>query len=476
MEEKLENKTKGVETLLGDPKKAIIKLSIPMIIAMSVQTIYNFVDALFVSGLGKNLFTDSNVSGVGDLGIASIGLILPFFMIAIALSTGIGVGSSSAISRRIGAKDKKGADNVAEHSIITTIIISIIFSIVLFLSIDKILYSIGAGKSLSYAVLYGRIIFAGSITIFFINIATAILRGEGDVKRAMYAIIIGTVLNIILDPFFIYTFKLGVAGAAYATILSMAITSVILIYWLFFKKDTFVDFKLKNFSFKKDIIKDIFKVGLPASVQQLSMSITMLTLNIIIINVVNAGDEGITIYTIGWRVVMLAILPMLGLATAIITVTGAAYGAKRYDKLKIGFLFSVKFGLIIETVIGFFIFLLAPILTMIFTTGEGLPALRNDIEVFIMITCLFYPTAAIGIASSAMFQGTGKGNYALIATLFRTIVFTIILTLVFVIILKLDLQGVWWGIVVANIFGSIISFVWAILYIRKLSIVTNKIS
>ena len=126
------------------------------------------------------------------------------------------------------------------------------------------------------ALSYGRIIFAGSIFIFFINVALAILRAEGDVKRAMYAMMFGAILNILLDPIFIYTFRLGVAGAAYATILSMAVTALILVYWLFLRKNTYVEFKFKDFRFKKDILKDIFKVGLPASVQQLSMSITMI--------------------------------------------------------------------------------------------------------------------------------------------------------------------------------------------------------
>ena len=467
-EKSTNNMTKGVVTLLGDPKKAIIKLAIPMIIAMSVQTLYNFVDALFVSGIGQEFFTTSAVDGIGDLGIAAIGLILPFFMMAIALSTGIGVGGSSAISRRIGANDKKGADNIAEHSIITSLIIAGFFSIILFFLSEPLLNIIGAGASLPYAVSYGRIIFAGSIIIFFINVANAILRGEGDARRAMYAILFGTMLNMILDPFFIYTFELGVAGAAYATVLSMGITSLILIYWLFFKKDTYVNFKLNHFTFKKDIIRDIFKVGLPASVQQLSMSFTMLIFNIIIINVAMAGDSGITIYTIGWRVVMLALLPLLGLATAIVTVTGAAYGAKEYKKLNTAFLFSAKFGLLTETVAAIVIFLIAPAVTLLFTTGEGLPALRADIELFIKISCLFYPAAALGIASSAMFQGTGKGTYALLATLLRTIILSPILAVIFCCIFSMGLSGVWWGLVLANLIGSIVSFSWARLYIRHL--------
>jgi len=462
------NKTKGVETLLGDPKKAVIKLAIPMIIAMSVQTIYNFVDTLFVSGVGQNFFSNNIIDGIGGLSVAAVGYIFPFFMMAIALSTGVGVGASSAISRRIGANDKKGADNVAEHSVITTLLIAIFFSIILFILIEPLLEIIGVGDSLPYAVSYGRIIFAGSIVIFFINVGTAILRGEGDAKRAMYAIVLGTILNIILDPIFIYNFELGVAGAAYATILSMMITSIILIYWLFFKKNTYVDFKLNHFKFKKIIIFDIFRVGFPASIQQLSMSFTMLLINIIILNLTIFGDDGVKIYTIGWRVVMLAILPLLGLATAVITVTGAAYGAKDYKKLDTAFMFSVKSGLIVEIIIAFVIFLLAGSITFIFTQGKGLPPLRESINTFIIISCLFYPGAALGIASSAMFQGTGKGIYSLIATLVRTIILSPILAVLFCCVFSIGLNGIWWGLVIANLTGSLISFSWAKIYINHL--------
>ena len=462
------SETKGVQTLLGDPKKAIIKLAIPMIIAMSVQTLYNFVDTLFVSGIGKDFFTNSLISGIGKLGVAAVGLILPFFMMAIAISTGLGVGASSAISRRIGGDDKKGADNVAEHSIIIAILLALFFSVILFIFIEPLLRFIGAGDALPYAVMYGRIIFAGSITIFFINIGTAILRGEGDAKRAMYSIVFGTGLNIILDPIFIYKFELGVSGAAYATILSMSMTALILIYWIFIKKDTYLNFKLNHFNFKKDIVRDIFRVGLPASVQQLSMSFTMLILNFIILNIILAGDAGISIYRIGWAIVSIAILPLLGLATAVITVTGAAFGARDLKKLNIAFLFSVKFGLIIEILIAIMLYVLAPLITLIFTTGEGLPALRPDIELFVKISCLFYPGAAFGIASSSMFQGTGKGLYALIATLLRTIILTPICAIIFCCGFSLGLNGVWWGLVVANLIGSIVSFTWAKLYIKGL--------
>ena len=468
------DKTEGVKTLLGEPKKAIIKLAVPMIIAMSAHTIYNLVDAIWVSGFGHDIFTSEKIVEVGTGALAAVGYAMPFYMILISISVGLGIGSGSAISRRIGAKDKVGADNCAIHSIIISLIVALFFTIILFIFADRIFVSIGAAEIADMAVSYGRIIFAGSIFIFFINIALAILRAEGDANRAMYAMLFGAILNIILDPFFIYTFGWGVAGAALATILSMAITAVILVYWLFFRKDTYVSFKFKAFKFKKDILKDIFRVGLPASFQQLSMSITMLVI-IILINIAGNGNEGVAVYNTGWRIVMIAILPLLGMATAVTSVTGAAFGAHSYDKLKTAYWYATKTDLLIEIILGIAIFVLAPLISIVFTTRPEDIIIRNDLTLFLQISCIFYPGAAFGIASSAMFQGTGKGTYSLIATLLRTIVMTIALALLFVLVFNFGIVGIWWAIVIGNLTGSVVSFVWGNLYIRNL-IIKNKIT
>lgn len=459
--------TKGIKTLLGEPKKAVIKLAIPMIIAMSAHTLYNLIDALWVSGLGADFFSSTEVSNIGTGALAAVGFVMPFFMMIISISTGIGIGGGSAISRRIGSKDKTGGDNVAIHSIIITIIISIIFTIVLVTFSDKLLISIGAKDAADMAISYGRIIFAGSIFLFFSNVAYAILRAEGDANRAMYAMMFGAALNIILDPIFIFTLGYGVTGAAYATILSMAISSSILIYWLFFRKDTYVTFVFKDFKFKKSIIKDIFRVGWPASVQQLSMSITMIII-IVIINISGGGEDGVAIYNTGWRLVMIAILPLLGIATAVTSVTGAAFGAKSYDKLNTAYMYATKTGFYVEVVLAAAIFLLAPFIAIVFTTAPDASRIQNDLEMFLKITCLFYPGSAFGIASSAMFQGTGKGVYALIATLMRTLVLTVILALISTFVLNAGIAGIWWALVFANLGGSVISFSWGKLYVNKL--------
>jgi len=460
-------KTKGVETLLGEPKKAIISLAIPMIIAMSSHTIYNLVDALWVSGFGMGLFTTQAIPDVGADALAAVGFVLPFYMMVIALSTGIGIGGGAAISRRIGAKDKQGADNTAIHTVVITMIFSIILSLILYVFSDTILTSIGADTTADMAISYGRIIFAGVIFIFFSQVAFAILRAEGDAKRAMYAMMFGSVLNIILDPVFIFTFRLGVSGAAYATILSMSITSMVLFYWLFLKKDTYVTFQFKDFSFKKSILNDIFKVGLPASVQQLSMSFTMLII-IVIIGITSGGEAGVAVYNTGWRVVMIAVLPLLGLATAVTSVTGATYGAQTYKKLNTAFLYASRTGFLIELVLAAIIFLLAPYIAALFTTTQNGFDILEDLILFLRITCLFYPGAAFGIISSSMFQGIGKGVNALIATLLRTLLLTVFLAIFFSLILDYGITGIWWAIVIANLIGSVISFGWGKLEVNKL--------
>ncbi|GAG79566.1 unnamed protein product, partial [marine sediment metagenome] len=142
MNKESSNKNKGVETLLGEPKKAVMKLAIPMIIAMSAHTIYNLVDAIWVSGFGQDIFTSNNIVEVGTNALAAVGYAMPFYMMLFAIAVGLGIGGGSAISRRIGAKDKKGADNVAIHTIIISIIIAVIFTLILFFSADTIIASI----------------------------------------------------------------------------------------------------------------------------------------------------------------------------------------------------------------------------------------------------------------------------------------------------------------------------------------------
>jgi len=447
--------TDGVKTLLGEPKKAIIKLSIPMIVAMLIQAAYNLVDAIWVAGIGADA-------------LAAVGFVFPFYFIMMSLSNGLGVGGSSAISRRIGAKDKRGADSVAMHSIVLLVVLAAAFTVPFYLFAEPLFNTIGAGATLGMTVSYGQVIFAGAIFLFFSNVANAILRGEGDAKRAMYALALGAVLNCILDPIFIYVLGWGIAGAAWTTVLSLAVASTLLLYWLAVKGDTYVDFRTKGFRFDKHIIRDILRVGLPSTVTHISMSLSMIVVNFLLVYVSSGGTDGVAIYSTGWRVATMGTLPLVGIATAVTAVCGAAFGARAYEKLKVSHLYAVKIGLAIEAAVAAFAFVFAPQITAVFTYSEGAAHIADGLTLFLRIACLFWPFISMGMLSTALFEGVGRGVSSMAATTLRSIILMFVFIYLLAFYFDLGLVGIWWAVTVANILGSVIVFVWVRSYVRKL--------
>jgi len=445
--------TKGVEYLLGDPKKAILKISMPMIVGMLAQAFYNIVDGIWVAGLGADA-------------LAAVGLFFPVFMIIMALAGGIGIGGSSAISRRIGQGNKKAADNTADHTIMLGIIVSLVLSLPCLPFLEKIFSSMGAkGNVAQMASGYARVLFGGAILVFFTNTANAILRGEGDTKRAMYAMILGAGLNVVLDPIYIYTLKMGVVGAAWATLTSIAVSAILFFYWLLIKRDTYVEIKLREFQLNKEIIKEIFKVGIPASLAQLSMSISMFVLNLVVIKA--GGTDGIAVFTSGWRILMLGIIPLLGIATGVTAVTGAAYGAGNPEKLETAYMYAIKTGVLIELGIASITALLAPQVAYMFTYSKGAARIADDLVNFLRWMTLFYLTVPLGMLTSAMFQGVRKGETALLVTILRTIILQVPAAYLFGIFLGFGLTGVWSGVIVGNAIAASIAFILARLFIKS---------
>ena len=447
--------TEGVATLLGEPKRAILKLSTPMVIAMTAQTTYNLADGIWVAGLG----TDA---------LAAVGLFFPFIMFLIALSNGLGVGGSAAISRRIGRKDKAGADNTAVHTLILGLSIGLACSLPFIPFLDGIFASMGAtGNAGAMATQYSRILFSGAIFIFFASIGNNILRGEGDAKRAMYALVLSSILNIVLDPIFIYVLDLGVAGAAWATLLSMATAASLIYYWIFVNRDTYLDITRRDFSPSRELTKEILNVGIPSSVAMLSMSFSIFLLNVIIIRA--GGTDGVAVFTTGWRVVSLGTMPLLGIATGVTAVTAAAYGARDAGKLDTAYMYAIKIGIMVEGVVAVAVFVFAPQITGLFTYAGDAQALAGDITTFLRYTVLFYPTVPLGMLTAAMFRGVNRGINALVATLIRTVALQVSTAYLLGIAMDLGLEGIWIGIVAGNVIAAIfVTFPWGRLTVTRL--------
>jgi putative MATE family efflux protein len=438
--------TEGVKILLGDPKKAILKLSAPMMLAMLLQALYNIADGVWVAGLGADQ-------------LAAVGLFFPFFIIIVALGAGIGVGGSSAISRRIGERKRKVAENTAAHTIIFAIGLALIISISALPFTGNLFRSLsGNGEVGRMAADYARILFAGASVLVFSHIASAILRGEGAAKKAMYGLALGSCLNIGLDPLFIYGFKLGVVGAAWATLISIAISAVLFIYWLFIQKETYLQTTFKDFKLDMGILREILSVGFPSSLAQLSMSAAMIVLNVVVIQA--GGTDGVAVFTSGWRIVMLGIIPLLGMATGVVSVTGAAFGEKNKQKLKTAFLYAVKIGVLIELSVGILVAIFSGPISYIFSYSKEASRIQEDLVVFLRITAIFFPTVPLGMLTSAMFRGIRKGARSLIVTILRTIILQVPICYLLGITFGLGLNGVWMGIVIANVTAVVVTFSW----------------
>jgi putative MATE family efflux protein len=307
--------------------------------------------------------------------------------------------------------------------------------------------------------------FAGAFLLFFGNVGSSLLRSEGDANRAMRALMSGAVLNILLDPLFIYGFGWGVAGAAWASLLSRALVAVVLARWLFFRKDTYVSFRFRGFRFRGDIVRDISRVGVPAAVSHLSMFIMAFAVTTIVAAV--GGTHGVAVYTTGWRVVSLAVLPMLGIGTAVTAVCGAAWGAGDPAKARRAYLYAIRLGVTIEVAIAAATMALAPLLAMAFTWSERSEGIADDLVLFLRIIWILFPTVAFGMLSSAMFQGVGRGTIALVMTLLRTIVFTVPLAWILGVLLDGGLPGIWWGLVLAGVVYSPIALGWAVRFLGR---------
>lgn len=443
----------NIEILRGDPKKALIKLAVPMIFALLLISLNHIIDRIWVAGLG----TDP---------LAAIGFVSPIFMIIIGIGNGLGAGSNSLIARYIGAKDHKKASNSALHSILIVSLGSLLIPLILIPFYDQIIFYMGASSVINYARDYGIILIIGTFAFLFNILFSSQLRAEGDMKKATFTMAAVDILNIIMDPIFIYTFNLGIKGAALATVLSSILPTIIAVYWLFVKKNTFLDYGIDNFRYNFGYIKDILTVGIPASLEQLIISLVNIILNSMLVIV--AGTSIIAAFNISFTILQLGMMPCIAIGTAAITVAGVAYGAKEFDKVKTTCHYGIKISMMIAGMITALIIIFAPQVALLFTYSQSNAELYQLIIDVLRVVSVFLIVTPVGGICAMTFQGMGKGVISLILTIVRELIFVVVLSYVFGIILNLGVNGVLIGFIMGLTVGSIISFIIFELFMKKI--------
>ncbi|MBQ6139457.1 MAG: MATE family efflux transporter [Methanobrevibacter sp.] len=443
----------NVEMITGDPKKAINKLAWPMIASMFLIFLNNIVDSIWVAGLGP-----------GPL--AAIGYVTPLFMVLVGFGNGIGAGATSLISRYIGAEKRDDANNAAIHSAILSVVISLVLTVFFLLILESLLKVMGASEVMGYAMDYGLIIFAFTAPILIPPIFGGAFRAEGDVKRATLPIAMVAIVNMILDPIFIYTFGWGISGAALATGLAPFVGLIMMLYWIFIKKDTYLSYNRKDFHNNFKMYNDILVVGIPASLEQLIMAALAVTVNYMLTLV--SGSVAVAVYTAGWRIISLGLLPAIGVGTAAITVAGVAYGAKKYENIRTACRYSVKLGLISSIIVCILLFVFANQVAFIFSYSEASSHLEPLIASFIQLMCLFILYVPFGASAGNVFQGLGKGTTSFILTTFREFVLVLIFAYLLGFVFNMGERGIYYGMLLGGFIGSVIAYGYIELYVDRL--------
>ena len=443
----------NVEMITGDPKKAINKLAWPLIASMLLIFLNNIIDSIWVAGLGPDP-------------LAAIGYVTPLFMVLVGFGNGIGAGATSLISRYIGAEKRDDANNAAIHSAILSIVVSAVLTVIALLILESLLKIMGASSVLNYAMDYGMIIFAFTAPILIPPIFGGAFRAEGDIKRATLPIAIVAVINMILDPIFIYVFGWGISGAAFATGLAPCFGLLMMLYWIFIKKDTYLSYNRKDFHNNLNMYKDILSVGIPASLEQLIMAALAVTVNYMLTLV--SGSVAVAVYTAGWRLISLGLLPAIGVGTAAITVSGVAYGAKKYENIRTALRYSVKLGLISSIVVCILLFVFANQLAYIFSYSEASASLLPLIASFIQLMCLFILYVPFGASAGNVFQGLGKGTTSFILTTFREFVLVLIFAYLFGFVFNMGEHGIYYGMLLGGFIGSVIAYGYIEIYVDRL--------
>ena len=322
--------------------KTLMALGIPIMIGMLINALYNLVDAYFVSGLGKSQ-------------MGAISVVFPLGQVVVGLGLMFGNGAASYLSRLLGRRDKDTADKVASTALYSSILIGAIIILLSAIFLKPILVMLGATETIMpYALTYARIYVLSCVFNVFNVTMNNIVSSEGAAKTTMCALLLGAVLNIGLDPLFIYTLDMGVEGAAIATAISQMVSTLVYLTYVLRKKSVF-SFSIKEFSPTRQMVTEILKIGVPTLVFQLLTSLSIALINRASSNYGDSVIAGMGAVT---RVTSMGTLVVFGFLKGFQPIAGFSYGAKKFDRLreaiKTSIIWSTSFCLVVGLVMAVF--------------------------------------------------------------------------------------------------------------------------
>jgi len=412
-----------------DIKKLVRTTSLPLMVSMLVQSLYNIVDSIFVSSISNQALTATSLA-------------YPVEMLMISLAIGIGVGINALLSRVLGTKNTERAKQVIQSGYLQACLSTCIF-VLLGLLFSKSYVSVFSNdlETIELGTLYLRVCTVGSFGIFLSTTGERILQATGYSIYSMFSQMLGAVLNIILDAIFILIFDLGVLGAALATIISQWISGLFALY-LNKRINKALMKKMNIFAFHQDIIKTIYKIGIPTMVMQLCGSIMIFSLN----NIFKEMGNIVAVFNIYFKFWTFLFMPVSGLAQGLLPIVGYNYGAKNYDRVKRALSYTLKIAILIMLT-GSVIFISIPDLLL---KPYHLNTLDLTLAKSIFRSFGFaFVFSGISVTIGFYFSALGNGFVGMIATLIRQVIIPI--PLMMILVNKIDIYHIWWIFIISEI-------------------------
>tara|TARA_B110000503_G_scaffold19093_1_gene28440 strand:+ start:11545 stop:12894 length:1350 start_codon:yes stop_codon:yes gene_type:complete len=418
--------------------KLLIKQAVPASIGILVMSLNILVDTIFVG------------HWIGSQAIAAINVVLPVSFFIAALGMSIGIGGSSIISRALGAHEKPKALKTFGNQITMTIVLT--FTLVFFglYYIDGIIPAFGGkGTIFEPAKIYYRIVLYGVPFLALSMMGNTVIRAEGKPKFAMYAMMIPSITNLLLDVLLINVMDLGMMGAAWATTGSYVLCFVF-IFWFFVSKNSEMKIALPHFKLQKSIVSEISNLGSVTLSRQAVVSITYLLMNNILFDF--GGETSVTSYAIVSRMLMFALFPVFGITQGFVPIAGYNYGAENYDRVKQTIRVAIIYAMVMASLVFVLLIGFPELITRMFTTD---PLVIEKTPTAMRWVFAATPIIAIQLIGAAYFQAVGKAIPALLLTLSRQGFFFI--PLIFILPLWYGELGVWIAFPVSDILSTLVT-------------------
>ena len=431
--------TREIELETKKVSKLVWDYALPAIIGTMVNATYNIVDRVFIG------------QGVGALAISGLAVTFPVMNLTAALGMLVGAGASSRISINLGKKDHKRAEKILGNSFLLTILLNLVFITLLMIFLEPILMAFGASEqTLPYARDYLQIILPGNIFVTMTYSFNSMMRASGYPQKAMYTMLIGAFLNMILDPIFIFVFDMGIAGVAWATVISMFLGMLFVMHH-FTRKSSSLRLRKKNLRFEKDILIAIVSIGLSPFFMQVAASGVAVLMNTSLKNY--GGDLAIGAYGVLMSLLMLISMFVIGLNQGLQPIIGYNYGAEIYDRVKAAFYYGIKIATVVTT-FGFLFGMFFPrLFARAFTSDVQLLDLAENA---MRISIVAFPLVGFQIVISGYFQSIGQAKKSIILSLSRQIIFLI--PSILVLPGLFGLNGVWAATPVSDFLAAILAF------------------